>query len=311
MAEYLDILGSADLVLATGMGGITDVFPEYAYDLLETLDSARRSGSVTVMMGQGIGPIDDRDLRRYAGGVLRRVDLIALREARAGRPLLEQGLHVDGTIITTTGDDAIELACCRAPEQLGTNIGVNLRVSYYSGVTEVIATAIGDELRRVAERTSATLVPIPISTVAEEDDRGAIERYVTGATSDGPSRSALGVDDVLAVITGCRVVVTGSYHAAVFALSMGVPAVGLAATRYYVDKFLGLADQFGVGCAVVDVTDERGPAEVGDRVTELWRTADDVRPLLRAAAARQLADGRGAYSRVQALVSRRREQAVR
>ena len=66
LTDYLRILEAADLVLATGMGGITDVFPGYAYELLETLDSAHRLGAVTAMMGQGMGPIDDCRLRRYA-----------------------------------------------------------------------------------------------------------------------------------------------------------------------------------------------------------------------------------------------------
>ena len=90
------------------------------------------------MMGQGMGPIDDHHLRRYAATVLRRVDLIALREDRAGRPLLEQELGVDPAHITTTGDDAIELGFQpRASIDLGTNIGVNLRISEYSGVNRV------------------------------------------------------------------------------------------------------------------------------------------------------------------------------
>ncbi len=245
LTDYLHILEAADLVLATGMGGITDAFPRYAYELLETLDSAHRLGAVTAMMGQGMGPIDDPLLRRYAAAVLRHVDLIALREDRAGRPLLEQQLGVDHARITTTGDDAIELGFNRNQSQLGTDLGVNLRIADYSGVTESVATAIGDQLRQAAARTSASLVPIPISTVSEEDDRRSIERFVTGTSSGGASSGASTIADALTAIADCRVVVTGSYHAAVFALSMGVPAVGLAASPYYLDKFLGLADQFG------------------------------------------------------------------
>lgn len=310
LTDYLRILEAADLVLATGMGGITDVFPRYAYELLETLDSAHRLGAVTAMMGQGMGPIDDPLLRRYAAAVLRRVDLIALREDRAGRPLLEQ-LGVDHAHITTTGDDAIELGFNRTQDQLGTNIGVNLRISDYSGVTESVATAIGDQLRQAAARTSASLVPIPISTVSEEDDRRSIERFVTGTSPGGPSNRANTIADVLTAIAACRVVVTGSYHAAVFALSMGVPAVGLAASRYYVDKFKGLADQFGPGCEVVDVSRDEGPAEVRDRVTDLWHRADEVRPLLLVEATRQLELGREAYAKVHELVDRRRQADVK
>ena len=53
------------------------------------------------------------------------------------------------------------------------------------------------------------------------------------------------IEGTITTIARCRLVVTGSYHAALFALSMGVPAIGIATSRYYEDKFLGLADQFG------------------------------------------------------------------
>ena len=97
---------AADLVLATGMGGITDVFPRDAYDLLETLDSAHRLGAVTAMMGQGMGPIDDRHLQRCAAAVLRRVDLIALGEDRGLGARCSSGNSASTTRrITTTGDD--------------------------------------------------------------------------------------------------------------------------------------------------------------------------------------------------------------
>ena len=137
---------------------------------------------------------------------------------------------------------------------------MNLRISDYSGVTESIATSIGDQLRQAAALTSASIVPIPISAVTEEDDRRSIERFITGTTSGDVSSRPSTIDDVLTAIADCRVVVTGSYHAAVFALSMGVPAVGLAASQYYVEKFLGLADQFGPGCEVVEVIGDKGTA---------------------------------------------------
>jgi polysaccharide pyruvyl transferase WcaK-like protein len=47
------------------------------------------------------------------------------------------------------------------------------------------------------------------------------------------------------------VVVAGSYHAAVFALSQGIPVVALVKSPYYVNKMVGLGDQFGAGCEIV------------------------------------------------------------
>ncbi len=113
---HVALLARADLVIATGMGGITDVFPRYAFELLETMAAAQRGGAATAMMGQGLGPIGDPRLLKDAAKVLRNVDLIGLREDRAGRPLLQRlGVSLDRTL--TTGDEAIELALDSVPAQ--------------------------------------------------------------------------------------------------------------------------------------------------------------------------------------------------
>ena len=46
-------------------------------------------------------------------------------------------------------------------------------------------------------------------------------------------------DALIAVVADCRVIVTGSYHAAVFGLARGVPAVCLTRLSYYDAKFAG------------------------------------------------------------------------
>jgi colanic acid/amylovoran biosynthesis protein len=101
-------------------------------------------------------------------------------------------------------------------------------------------------------------------------------------------------------------VVTGSYHAAVFALSMGVPAVAVANSAYYVDKFQGLAGQFGDACRVVTASSP----DFSDRLTQAidgaWRDARGAREKLLEEALRQIALGQSAYRRIFHLVERRR-----
>jgi colanic acid/amylovoran biosynthesis protein len=92
--------------------------------------------------------------------------------------------------------------------------------------------------------------------------------------------------------------VTGSYHAGVFALAQGIPAIGLVASSYYVDKFLGLRDQFGEGCTAVmlDADDLAGALEAA--IEEAWAQEPGVRAQLVAAGERQLEEGRAAYHRL-------------
>ena len=100
----------------------------------------------------------------------------------------------------------------------------------------------------------------------------------------------------------CRVLVTGAYHAAVFALSQGIPVVALTSSAYYDDKFLGLADMFGTGLELVrldsDDLGERLPAAV----RSAWARAPEERPTLLASAAEQIAASRTTFERICDLV---------
>jgi len=303
---FRNVVAAARLVTVAGMGGITDVFRDYALGVLGTLDLAIRHGVPTAMLSQGLGPLLDLELRTRAAEVLSRVDLIALREARAGMPLL-RALGVPSERICTTGDDAIELALGKEDAALGHGLGVNLRASDYSGVDDNIVASVGLGVQRAGARLSAPLVAVPISGVPGEEDVATIRRVVRGYAPvlDGGVRFA-GPRDVVAQIRHCRVVVTGSYHAGVFALASGVPVVALARSAYYVDKFLGLADQFGRGCELLLLDSANVSDEIEAAVYRAWAMAAELRSDLLAAAKRQLNEGRAAYQRLRSVVSRRR-----
>jgi colanic acid/amylovoran biosynthesis protein len=93
-------------------------------------------------------------------------------------------------------------------------------------------------------------------------------------------------------------VVTSAYHAAVFALAQGIPAVCLAANVNYAQKFRGLADQFGDGCEVLSVNNSQFTERLSDAIEQAWTRASTQRVLLRAAAARQIELSDVAYGRL-------------
>jgi polysaccharide pyruvyl transferase WcaK-like protein len=98
------------------------------------------------------------------------------------------------------------------------------------------------------------------------------------------------------------VVVTGSYHAAVFALAQGIPVVGIAASRYYVDKFSGLADLFRGGCDVVHIDAPGAGAALEAAIEKAWASAPDLREALRQSAEAQIHRAREAYRLIGGLV---------
>ncbi|HEY9642479.1 MAG TPA: polysaccharide pyruvyl transferase family protein, partial [Coleofasciculaceae cyanobacterium] len=231
-------------------------------------------------------------------------------ESRAGVPLLNS-LGVHQNHFTTTGDDAIELVYKNRSENLGNGIGVNLRFSQYSSVNQEMFGIVRSALQEVAKKKDAPLVPVPISHHShyqaasfEEPDSASIRRLLAGY--DDSSDGGQTLDTPLKVIKqagNCRVVVTGSYHAGVFALSQGIPVVGLAKSEYYVDKFLGLADQFGIGCQTVLLNDQQLRERLVDSITNAWESSEKWRPQILESAHRQMELSQTAYKRVYEMVN--------
>jgi polysaccharide pyruvyl transferase WcaK-like protein len=298
-------LRHASLVLAMGGGYFTDVDPEQAHRTLDLLEYAVRNGIPAAMVGQGLGPVEDPGLLARASEVLPKVDLIALREGLRGPELLAR-LGVPGDRVVVTGDDAIELGYGVRSALPGNGIGICLRVAEYSPVAAATKDAVGQSVRGFASRMGAALVPLIISEYRSEDRRStlplvagypnavrALGRYVTPYATAGQ-------------VSRCQILVTGAYHLAVFALSQGIPVVGLSSSRYYDDKFLGLDAMFGGGGLELVRLDE---PDLGTRldaaVEAAWERAPRVREPLRERARSQIEASRQGFARVFDLVESR------
>ncbi len=198
-----------------------------------------------------------------------------------------------------TGDDAIEFAFERRPTRLGNAIGINIRVASYAGVGKERADTIRDIVQESARDLGAPLAGIPISRHPSESDVESVGRILDGFPNVlEPVESVETPESVIIQAGKCRIVITGSYHGAVFSLSQGVPVVGLANSTYYTAKFEGLAEQFGAGCRHVELDHPRFAQILRDAIHQTWTRAPQHRPLLLEAADRQVELGRRAYRRV-------------
>ena len=300
--QFLRSLRRADVVMLTGAGILTDAFFRNASAILDTFEMAIRRPPdrrpITAIFGQGFGPLDHPVLRRKAEAVLPHIDLIAIRERRASLPLLLE-LGVRPEQITVTGDDAIELAYERRTADFHRGIGVNLRVASYANTDRSFISPVREALHAAAVRYGAPLLPVPISQQDGGIDAAAIRELLADRTARSDGGSSLKTPlDVIDQVGRCRVVITGSYHGAVFALAQGIPAIALVRSQYYENKFLGLADQFGAGLELVHLDAEDFRQQLDGALDRAWSTAEQVRPMLLEAAARQLALARRAYALV-------------
>lgn len=69
--RWLACVKDADLVMATGGGYFTDAFALHLEGILHTLRWARCFGRLTVLCGQGLGPMRDRRLRALSASILK------------------------------------------------------------------------------------------------------------------------------------------------------------------------------------------------------------------------------------------------
>ena len=294
-------LRRADLIVVSGAGHITSTFEAHGLQVLELLRLGRSLGARTVMFGQGLGPIHTPRLWDAFRAVLPHVDLICLREKRKGLALLDES-DVNRDRVMVTGDDATELAYTERRESIGSGIGVNLRRAPYSGVGEGAVRSIRRVLHDAGAQYSAPLVALPVTVEGVTCDVLSIAHLLEGyegRIDRAPIETPL---QLIRRIGQCRVVVTGSYHGAAFALAQGIPAVGLAASEYYVDKFLGLSDVYGGGCELVRLDDPEFPGVLRAAIDRAWMAAPGTRPALLDAAARHVAAANVAYDRCRELV---------
>jgi hypothetical protein len=135
---------------------------------------------------------------------------------------------------------------------------------------------MGDVIQEAAAPLGALLQPLPVS----------------------PSK-------VLLRLPECRIVVSESYHAVVFAASMGIPAVAIAGCDYYVHKFRRLARRFGPGCQVELTSHPAFERRLREAIETAWHSTPQTRQSLLHAAVRQIVEGHAAYARLFALVESR------
>jgi polysaccharide pyruvyl transferase WcaK-like protein len=296
-----EVLRRTDAIVSTGGGFVNDSFPTVACRIMEDLLLGASLSIPVAMFGQGLGPVKNPSVLNLAAQLFPKLTMIGLREGRQSYRLASEWAGGPSPRIRVTGDDAIEPVYHARPSSLGDGIGANLRLSHYSGVSHEQASRVAEVLWSAAKSAGTSVTPIVISRHPKESDAESVrallgESLLTSETDyDSPDKTA-------AAIARCRVVITGSYHAGVFALSQGIPVVGLAASEYYEGKFLGLSEQFGCGIDMVRLDQPDFATRLLHAVGTLWDAAPAWRDRLAAAAGAQIESGERAYGEFASVV---------
>jgi polysaccharide pyruvyl transferase WcaK-like protein len=302
--DMTDALRDSDIVLATGGGYFSDKFAAHACGVLDTLEAGLRLGKPAAIMSCGFEPVADHALLDRMLAVLPRLDLIVCREPLQSPDVLRSA-GVSPDRLCVAGDEAIEFAFERRPRELGDRLGVNIRCADYAGVGPGTLAGLRAILNESVGRLNARLVRVPISEFGPSDVE-AIDEILRDLIFRIDDRGPVtGPDDVVARAGECRLVVTGSYHAAVFALSQGASVVALVASSHYRAKFRGLEAGFGAGIRIVELGRPDTGSALALAIEDGWRDATAVRQDLLRAAERQIVQLRDAYRRLGGMIEGR------
>lgn len=303
VAAFTRAFQNADLLLISGAGGFYDGCQHWNIGVLDLVEAVVQKGIPVAMLGQGFGPVSDPLVLAQARRVLPAVDFITLRGNRGAFDAL-RSLGVPQSKIQITGDEALELAYESKTDEPGRSLGVNLRFAGSASTGDDDVQQIRRVLQDFARNRLVSLVPLPIAIHANSRDDVTIKQLLEGF--DEKSDGGKNLDSPIKVIKQaalCRVVVTGAYHAAVFALAQGIPVVGLAKSAYFSSKFFGLQDLFGEGCQTIILNEPALPQRLQDAIEKAWENANEFRQPLQAAALRQIELSRKSYEKVYDLVA--------
>lgn len=289
-AQVKDAINEADLVVATGGAYLNASSGDHAYKTYELLSEVIKAGVPFALMGHSFEPFTDDAIKRYAEQILPQAALITCRDSEVSPAILE-ALDVDERKYYITGDESLEIVYNVSPAELGSGIGVHLRVDAHAQISGAEIAWLRPLLAQAIDQFDSDLVPLPFAIDKDPTPIQAITGGDGGASVDT-------VEKLLAQFTKCRIVVTSHYHAAVFALAMGISVVGVVNSPAYADKFKGLKSKFHGGVSLIYVHQD-GASEA---IYSAWDEAPKLRTELLHTTRKQITAIKGAYTLLRAFM---------
>jgi polysaccharide pyruvyl transferase WcaK-like protein len=304
--KYSVLVDSADLFIVSGAQHMSDAVYTPAIKALDRLEAAIKQDIPTAMVSQGIGPIKEPTLTARAKYVLPKVNMIFVRD-NTYSPQLLTSLGVDSSHIYMTGDDAIEMAYEARINQIGNGIGVGWRVAPYTEVDDHHLEIVHMVLTQLTQKYHAKLIAVPISHSAHELDDQFIQQLILKRSEPWHWQTRFDTPiEIIRRVGKCRLVVTGTFHAAVFALAQGIPAIGLAKSEMYLEKFVGLKAQFGLGIQIINLDDNQLHESLETAIIAAWDSAEQIKPQLLETARIQIQRAHSAYRQLYQMVESRK-----
>lgn len=270
----------ADLILsAPGGPYIGDLYKRTEPELLLHLTLATLTSSPVMIYAPSMGPFRHKMLNLWRKQVLRRVDLITVREAISARYLSELGIHIPEQYITI--DSALQRPVDVEPgDRVFREMGLDRHKVYIGFVPLELDRFKSDDqkikyiellvraLHALVDRFDADLVFFPQGYGAWHD-RPFIESLISIARLQHRAHilpESYNSDQQQALIGKMSGMVSFRYHPGIFALRQFVPCVNVA----YEHKVRGFMQSLGVEEFCLDLATLTAEGLV-DKLAEVWQ----------------------------------------
>lgn len=264
LKEYIGLIAAQDLVHISGGGNLNSLFPRELYARALVIRLAKILGKPILVTSQTIGPLTDEADKRVAGTSLDAASVITVRDRNFSPRVLEE-LGVTGPQISIAPDDAFFLE--PPPRDLlapylipGRNetgklkVGVSLH-RWATGASGALSQIVTGALVELAEQIPLEVYFIPHLFMDNNAlDDGLYMREIADRLPPEIARRVITREDIeryphpikepliKGLTAAMELVIATRYHALVFALSSGVPALALNYDDYYATKNRGVLE---------------------------------------------------------------------
>ncbi|GAB2466830.1 polysaccharide pyruvyl transferase WcaK-like protein [Conyzicola lurida] len=244
----IEAIRASDGVAISGGGNMASTWPSHIFERGTIGEIARLLGKPLVVSGQTIGPHLEGEDRDLVARLLSSAEFVGLRESDSYDLCLELGVPEE--LLNKTVDDASFLAeritetTDRSPYclvSLSTHTGDQPRelfVEHTAALLDEIVATTGLEIIFFAHFGSLVEGEVRGDTVIHEQ---VAARMTSTTATVLPNHSV----DAAALARGAELILSSRYHPAVFAVSGGVPTIGIPVDDYTTTKLTGALGNFG------------------------------------------------------------------
>ncbi|MCW8193290.1 polysaccharide pyruvyl transferase family protein [Proteobacteria bacterium 005FR1] len=239
----------SDVVFVCGGGNLTSVWPATLESRLWFLSIANFFRRRVILVSQTLGPFSPEH-RERCNEILARADWVGVRDKSFSKSQVDVPVHF-------AVDDAVFLEPQHSRQtraMLGSEPLLAVSLRQLGGTTSDQLQELAAAINRIAGQRKMSTIFIPHHSPGGGGDLAiakAVQQSWSTATPFRVVDPIARASALKALTRDADLVISMRYHQIVFALSTGVPAVGICTDRYTRAKLKGAFEQFGLEPRVI------------------------------------------------------------